>query len=90
LYSGVQKVSHNVQAVYEVFAVAIKEYGAFQQPQNYGGLSRGSGAQRNDSAASLYSLVFSSLCAAKTNNLWTACGCRLAIRKVKNCLIGDF
>jgi hypothetical protein len=26
-------ISHNVPAVYDVFAVAIKECGAFQQPQ---------------------------------------------------------
>jgi hypothetical protein len=30
-------ISHNVSAVYDVFAVAIKERGAFQQPQKCGG-----------------------------------------------------
>jgi hypothetical protein len=30
-------ISHNVSAVYDVFAVAIKECVAFQQPQKYGG-----------------------------------------------------
>jgi hypothetical protein len=29
-------MSHNVSAVYDVFAVAIKERGAFQQPQKCG------------------------------------------------------
>jgi hypothetical protein len=32
-----QKISHNVPAVYDVFAVAIKETGGFQQPQKCGG-----------------------------------------------------
>jgi hypothetical protein len=30
-------ISHNVPAVYDVFAVAIKEREAFQQPQKCGG-----------------------------------------------------
>jgi hypothetical protein len=30
-------MSHNVPVVYDVFAVAIKERGAFQQPQKCGG-----------------------------------------------------
>jgi hypothetical protein len=30
-------ISHNVPAVNDVFAVAIKERGAFQQPQKCGG-----------------------------------------------------
>jgi hypothetical protein len=29
-------MAHNVPAVYDVFAVAIKERGAFQQPQKCG------------------------------------------------------
>jgi hypothetical protein len=31
------KMAHNVPVVYDVFAVAIKERGAFQQPQKCGG-----------------------------------------------------
>jgi hypothetical protein len=30
-------IAHNVPAVYDVFAVVIKERGAFQQPQKCGG-----------------------------------------------------
>jgi hypothetical protein len=35
-------LSHNVPVVYDVFAVAIKEREAFQQPQKCGGVRRGS------------------------------------------------
>jgi hypothetical protein len=31
-----EKMAYNVPAVYDVFAVAIKECGAFQQPQKCG------------------------------------------------------
>jgi hypothetical protein len=34
--SKVQKVSHNVPAVYDVFAAAIREREAFRQPQKCG------------------------------------------------------
>jgi hypothetical protein len=34
---AVKKVSHKVPAVYDVFAVAIKETVGFQQPQKCGG-----------------------------------------------------
>jgi hypothetical protein len=40
----------NVPAVYDIFAVAIKECGAFQQPQKCGWSERGNGAQRTDLA----------------------------------------
>jgi hypothetical protein len=39
-------MSHNVPAVYDVFAVAIKECGAFQQPQKCGGEKPHKGAKR--------------------------------------------
>ena len=35
------KMTHNVSVVYDVFAVAIKEREAFQQPQKCAGMSRG-------------------------------------------------
>ena len=35
-------MAYNVLVVYDVFAVAIKERGAFQQPQKCGGVRRGS------------------------------------------------
>jgi hypothetical protein len=34
LQENSKNIAHNVPAVYDVFAVAIKERGAFQQPQN--------------------------------------------------------
>ena len=34
-------MAHNVPVVYDVFAVAIKEREAFQQPQKCAGVSRG-------------------------------------------------
>jgi hypothetical protein len=43
-------MSHNVPAVYDVFAVAIKETVGFQQPQKCVWSERGNGAQRNDLA----------------------------------------
>jgi hypothetical protein len=36
-HKNFKKMSHNVPAVYDVFAVAIKECEAFQQPQKCGG-----------------------------------------------------
>jgi hypothetical protein len=37
LQKNLAGISHNVLVVYDVFAVAIKERGAFQQPQKCGG-----------------------------------------------------
>jgi hypothetical protein len=42
------RISHNVPAVYDVFAVAIKETVGFQQPQKCVWSERGNEAQRND------------------------------------------
>ena len=36
-------MSHNVPAVYDVFAVAIKEHEVFQQPQKCAGVKRHKG-----------------------------------------------
>jgi hypothetical protein len=41
-----QKIAHNVPAVYDVFAVAIKEREAFQQPQKCGWSEPWEGAKR--------------------------------------------
>jgi hypothetical protein len=39
-----KRIAHNVPAVYDVFAVAIKETGGFQQPQKCIWSERGNGA----------------------------------------------
>ena len=39
-----QRISHNVPAVYDVFAVAIRETAGFQQPQKCVWSERGNGA----------------------------------------------
>jgi hypothetical protein len=36
IYNKFTGISHNVPAVYDVFAVAIRERGVFQQPQKCG------------------------------------------------------
>jgi hypothetical protein len=43
-------MAHNVPAVYDVFAVAIKKTAGFQQPQKCVWSERGNGAKRNDLA----------------------------------------
>jgi hypothetical protein len=46
------KMAHNVPAVYDVFAVAIKKLrSSFSSRKNVGGGGRGNGAQRNDLAS---------------------------------------
>jgi hypothetical protein len=44
------QIAYNVPAVYDIFAVAIRETVGFQQPQKCVWSERGNGAQRNDLA----------------------------------------
>jgi hypothetical protein len=47
--AGVQKIAHNVPAVYDVFAGRIRALRSKDQPcKTVGGVSRGNGAKRND------------------------------------------
>jgi hypothetical protein len=51
IQTSLDTISHNVPVVYDVFAVAIKERGAFQQPQKCAGVSRGRRSQRRRTEA---------------------------------------